>query len=334
VDKKYFIMIFVVVAAATGFFIYNNHKNEEELRSHENQQYNRMIEVANKSPMAGMSHMGRALNKYKEEKGAYPDKLAVLYPGYIPVEAFINGIQWDYEPGNNDFNLTKTYKNKSNQVLTATIGSNLRLQHGSMVASIHKPEQTSAPTAAKPVTKKPEAKITLVSETSPRPTMKTDAAGLHSSHRQPTGPKPGIPQESLLPQKSSPYEPKLVSTAQLSEEEQFIERVKGKFLVWKREDGTVGFGNVQYPNSEEMIIYDKGEWIHIRHLNPILETKTTTLQAGAEKEATVDRLAAAYSDRFLIWKDPEGTAYLSNVQYSNNQNIQIHVEGSWQSAKK
>ena len=163
--------------------------------------------------------------------------------------------------------------------------------------------------------------------------MKTDAAGLHSSRRQTTGPKPGIPQESLSPQKSSPYEPKLVSTAQLSEEERFVERVKGKLLVLKKEDGTLGFGNVQYPNSEEMIIYDKGEWIQIRQLRPLPEFNATTLTAGVDKESTVDSLSAAYSDRFLVWKDPEGVAYLSNVQYSNNQNIQIHVEGSWQSAK-
>jgi hypothetical protein len=333
VDKKYLIVIVVTVVAAAGFFILKNQKNEKRLRTHRSQQYNRMIEVANKSPMAGLNHMGRALNEYKEEMGAYPAELAALYPKYIPVEAFIDEIQWYYEPRDDDFYLRKTYKTKNNKVLTAAIGSDLMLQQASMVTSIDKPKQTSAPTATKFVTKKPEARITLVSETRPRPIMETDATGLHSSRRQTTGPKPGIPQESLSPQKSSPYEPKLVSTAQLSEAEQFVERVKGNFLVWKKEDGTLGFGNVQYPNSEEMIIYDKGEWIQIRQLSPILETKTETQQARVEKKATVDRLAAAYSSRFLVWKDPEGTVCLSNVQYPNSQDIQIHVEGSWQFAR-
>jgi hypothetical protein len=333
VGKKYLIVLVVAIVAAVGFFIYKDKSNEKELKTHESQQYDRMIEVANKSPMAGMSHMGRALNKHKEEKGVYPDKLSALYPEYIPVESFIDEIQWDYVPGGDDFYLTKTYKNKNNQVLTASIRSDLMMQHGSMVASAHQPEQTSAPTAKKTVSKKSEASLTLASEIIPIPSMETDATGLHSSRRQTTDTKPGIPQESLPPQKSSPYEPKLVSTAQLSEEERFVERVKGSLLVWKKEDGTLGFGNVQYPNSEEMIIYDKGEWIQIRQLSPLPEIKATTLSAGVDKVSTVDRLAAAYSDRFLVWKDPEGAAYLSNVQYSNNQNIQIHIEGSWQSAK-
>jgi hypothetical protein len=330
VDKKYLIGIFITLVAGTVFFIYNSQKNEKELKSHENQQYDRMIEVANKSPMAGMGHMGRALNKYKEEKGAYPDKLAALYPEYIPVETFIDDIQWDYEPVKNDFYLTKTYENKSNQVLTATIRSDLRLRHGSMVASTHKQEHTSVPTTTKPVIKKPETRITLVSETNAKPILETDATGLYSSRHQTTG----FLQKSLPPQKNSPYEPKLVSTTQLSEEEQFVERVKGNLLVWKKEDGTIGFGNVQYPNSEKMIIYDKGEWIRIRHRHPNSDTKMTPPKARAEREASVERLAAAYSDRFLVWKDPEGTVCLGNVQYPNNQNIQIHVEGSWQSAKK
>ena len=331
-DKKYLIIIVVTVVAATVFFISKNQKNEKDLRTHESRQYNRMIEVSNKSSMAGMSHMARALNKYKEEKGVYPDKLDALYPEYIPVKSFIDEIQWDYEPGSNDFYLTKTY-NKNNQVLTASIGSDLRPLNDSMVASTSKPVPTSAPAASKPATKKPGASITLVSETSPRPVMETDATTPYSSRRQTTGTKPGIAKKAHSSQKKSLYELKLVSTAQLSKGERYVERVRGNLLVWKQEDGTIAFGNVQYPYSEEMIIYDQGEWIQIHHRSPDPETKAETPKTRVEKKAIVDRLAAAYSDRFLVWKDPAGTAHLSNVQYPNRQNIQIHVAGSWQSAK-
>jgi hypothetical protein len=333
VDKKYLIVIAVTLVAATVFFISKNKKNEKELRTHEIRQYNRIIEVANKSSMAGMSQMGRALNKYKEEKGAYPDKLSALYPDHISVKAFLYEIQWYYEPGDNDFYLRKTYKNNNNQVLTAAIGSDLKLQQEPRMASYNKPAQSPALNETKTVTQKPGANITLASKISAGLIREIDATGSNSSRRQTTSTKFGIPRESPSTQKSSFYELKLVSTEQLSQEEQFVERIKGNLLVWKKEDGTLGFGNVQYPNSEEMIIYDKGEWIQIRHRRPNSETKTTTPQAGVEKEATVDRLAAAYSDRFLVWKDPAGTVCLGNVQYPNNQNIQIHVEGRWQSAK-
>lgn len=332
-DKKYLIVFVVAIVAAVGFFIYKDKNNEKELITHESREYNRIIEVAHKSSMAGLSHMGRALNKYKDEKGVYPDKLSALYPEYIPVEAFIDGIQWYYEPGDNDFYLRKTCKNDNNQVLTASIGSDLRLQNGSRMASTSKPEPTYAPAATKPATKKPGASITLASETSPRTIMETDATAPYSSRRQTTGMKPGIAPKAHSPQKRSLYELKLVSTAQLSKEERYVERVRGNLLVWKQEDGTIAFGNVQYPYSEEMIIYDQGEWIQIHHRSPDPEIKAESTQARVEKKAIVDRLAASYSDRFLVWKDPEGMAHLSNVQYPNRQNIQIHVAGSWQSAR-
>jgi hypothetical protein len=164
--------------------------------------------------------------------------------------------------------------------------------------------------------------------------METDATIPDSSRRQTTDTKSGISKKTHSPQKSSLYGLKLVSTAQLSKEERYVERVRGNLLVWKQEDGSIAFGNVQYPNSEKMIIYDQGEWVQIRHRSPDPETRAETSPIRVEKKATVDRLAAAYSDRFLVWKDPAGTAYLGNVQYPNRQNIQIHVDGNWQSAKK
>jgi hypothetical protein len=334
VEKKYLIIFVVVVVAAAGFFIFKSQKNEKELKTHRSRQYNRMIEVANKSAMAGMSHMGRALNKYRDEKGSYPDNLSDLYPDYIPDKAFIDEIQWYYEPRGNDFYLRKTYENKNNKVLTAAIGSDLLPQQESMVASIDKPKQTPAPTATRSLTKKPGASITLASKTNPRSLIETDTTGPDSSRRQTTEAKPRISQESHSPQKSSFHELEPVSTQKLSEEEQFVKGVKGNFLVWKNADGSLGFGNVQYPNSGKMTIYDEGKWLQVRHRSPNSETKKATRQTLIEKVATIDRLVASNSSRFLVWKDSEGTVCLSNVQYPNNPDIQIHVEGSWQSAKK
>ena len=92
-DKKYLIVFIVAVVGAAGFFIFNHQKNEKDLQTHERNQYKRLVQAANKSSFAGLSHMGRALNKYREEKGTYPEKLSVLYPDYIPSKAFINIIR-------------------------------------------------------------------------------------------------------------------------------------------------------------------------------------------------------------------------------------------------
>jgi hypothetical protein len=160
-----------------------------------------------------------------------------------------------------------------------------------------------------------------------------DSAGPNSSRAQSAATETNIPQKSVSTQIRPLYMRELVSMEKLSEEEQFVERVKGNFLVWKKEDGTVAFGNVQYPLSEKMTIYDEGQWVQIRNHSPKSNGGTEIQLARAEKAAAEDRLVEANSSRFLTWKNQEGTVCFGNVQYPNGQDIQVHVAGSWQSAK-
>ena len=63
--KKWYIIILVIaVVIAAGLYIYQGQKQAKDLNSHHNEQYNRIIEAAQKSSIAGLVHMGRALNKY------------------------------------------------------------------------------------------------------------------------------------------------------------------------------------------------------------------------------------------------------------------------------
>ena len=328
-NKKYFIILAISIVAAIGFFIFKNHKNEEELTAHRDQQYGSLIELANKSSIAGMSQMGEALNKYREEKGAYPAKLAELYPDYIPFKEFIDDIQWYYEPRGEDFYLSKTYTAANNKDVTAAIGSDLRLRHGSMVASFDdKPKHK-----AKPADIQPQPSLTMALAKNPAPHAETDSSGSHSNRRHTATAETGNPQKSVSTQRRSPYTRELVSMAKLSEEEQFVKRVKGNFLVWKKEDGTVAFGNVQYPLSEKMTIYDEEQWIQIRNHSPKSNSGAEIQLARAENATAEDRLVEANSSRFLTWKNQEGTVCFGNVQYPNNPDIQVRVAGSWQSAK-
>ena len=278
-----------------------------------------------------MSQMGEALNKYREEKGAYPAKLSELYPDYIPVKKFIDDIQWHYEPRGEDFYLSKTYKTAKNKDVTAAIGSDLRLRQGSMVASFDKPKNRKA---VKPAAIKPQPSLPMAFAKDPTLHAEADSSGPHSSRRQTAAVETSNPQKSNSTQSKSLYARELVSMGQLGEEEQYVKRVSGNFLVWKKEDGTVAFGNVQYPNSAKMTIYDKGAWLNVRHRSPDSETKAAARQNRIKKTAAADRLVASNSSRFLVWKNPQGTVCLGNVQYPNNRDIQIHVEGGWQAAKK
>lgn len=317
-DKKYLIVFVVSVVIAGGFFIFKTHKNKKDATAHEIQQYNRMIEVANKSSIAGMSHMGLALNKYKEEKGSYPNNLSALFPDYIPVKAFIDDIQWYYEPGGKDFYLRKTIRTEDNKVLTAAIGSDLRPIEESMMASIDKQKRSPEQTETKPVTKMPEPSITLASKNNPKFTTKTETTGPSATSHQTTIRKPSEPRKSLTSPQSPLNDSETLSKKKLSKKEQFVERVGGSFLVWKNDDGTLGFGNVQYPTLDKITIYDQGEWLQIRHRSPNSGAKMATWKSRKEKRPTLERLVAAGSGQFVVWKDPNGTIYASDGQYPND----------------
>lgn len=267
-DKKYLIILIIVALLAGGFFIYQNRKTEEDLKTHHTKQYNRMIEIAKKSSAAGLVHMGRALNKYREEKGAYPDSLSALYPDYIPVKAFIDDIQWHYEPRGEDFYLTKTIKKAGNKVLMTAIESDLRPQVESdvVVASSDEPAKARAKTEIKSLPKIPQKSITHAAAKKPKLIAKKVAPDDRSTSRQTPPGKAGDsqkPPESALPD----LEP--VPAQKLSEKEHFVQGLsRENFLVWKNDDGTLGFGNVQYPISQKTKIYDKGGWFEIHGERP------------------------------------------------------------------
>lgn len=267
-DKKYLIVFAVAIAAAASFFFFKSQKNEKDLKAHKNQQYSRMIQAAGKSSIAGLSHMGRALNKYRKEKGSYPDTLSALYPDYITAKAFIYDIQWHYEPMGDDFYLGKTVHTNKNKLLRAAIGSDLKPIHESMLASIAKSKPIPASAGTTSVTKMSGERATLASRKNPKLVAKTETPGRSSSSPQTIGRKPGFSQKPPMSRKSTFHELEPVSIEELSEEEHFLHHVRGSVLVWKNNDGTLGFGNVQYPTSEKMTIYDQGEWVKIGHRSP------------------------------------------------------------------
>ena len=413
-DKRYLIVFALAVLAAIGFFTYKEKKKEKELEAHNLQQYNRIIEVAKSSSVAGLGQMGLALNKYKEERGSYPDTLSALYPDYIPVKAFIDDIQWQYEPEEDDFYLAKTIRNRENKVVTAAIGSDLMPIGETTVASASIDETQEQPvdtigettvasasideTQEQPVDsvvestteEEPEVSITLASYTNSKPVTEVIPPEI-----SPINPRKLDSESHALPKplktRRSPLlglEP--VSTKRLNQKEQYLQRVQGNllvwknddgslgfgnvqypssekmtiydneewvqvrqrkadtqiefaawkpqverpiqgnFLVWKNDDGSLGFGNVQYPSSEKMTIYDNQEWVQIQQQSPDMQITPAIWEHQKKETDYLDRLIAARSDNFLVWKDSRGAICFGNVQYPHNENVQIHVDGRWQ----
>ena len=400
-DKRYIIVFAVAVAAAVGFFVYKDKKMENELEAHNQQQYERIIEVANSSSVAGLGQMGLALNKYKKEKGNYPDTLSALYPDYIPVKAFIDDIKWYYEPDEDDFILSKTIRTKDDGIVTAAIDSDLMPIETTTVASastdeIQKPPEevvvkttTQEPEELEEL-EEPEVRITLASLSKPKPITEEVSPQISTINwRKPKAEFRNLPKPLESP-RSAFSGLEQISTKKLNQQEQYVQRVQGNLLVWKNDDGSVGFGNVQYPSSEEMTIYDNEGWVQVRqriidsqreaeplkpqkkrriHGNflvwknddgslgygnvqypttekmtiydneewvqihqriPEAQIQPAVWEPPKEKSNYLDRLVATRSDNFLVWKDSRGVVSFGNVQYPINKRVQIHVDGRWQ----
>jgi len=264
--KEYIIILVIAIVGAVGLYVYQDRKKGDDLESHHRQQYNRIIEAAQKSSMSGLVHMGKALNKYKKKNGAYPAKLSALHPDFIPVKAFIEDLQWNYNLRGKDFYLSKTITTDGNKVLTASIGPDLMPQENSdvMVASVETPKQKPSRNKTKPVKNSSKAADSAALTIKPKPMAKAlkqkipagDLTNAHGKLSDTT--KPVVSKKLPLPELEK------FSTYKLTERERFVHGINRKFLVWKNADGSLGFSNVQYPASNEMKIYDGGEWVQVR----------------------------------------------------------------------
>jgi len=109
-QKKVIVISFIIVVLIWVGYMVSRHLSQTDERAKVNADtYEDLIRVANKSPNAGLVHIGLRLNKYNAEKGVYPQRLMELYPDYLPSEAYINDVQWDYtRSGENNFTLKKT----------------------------------------------------------------------------------------------------------------------------------------------------------------------------------------------------------------------------------
>ena len=267
-NKKYIIILIIVIVAAAGLYFYQDQKKAKDLSAHYEREYKRMMDVARRSPMAGLAHMGRALNKYKEKNGAYPARLTDLHPEFIPVKAFIDNIQWHYKPSGNSFHLSKTIKTDGDKLQTASIGPDLRLQKESDVATaaVKTPQKAVNAGKIKPSKKSAKPDVLLASTEKTKTTAKTIKPKIPLTELAKFSTKSGESAKPADRKKRHLRELEKVATYKLTPKEQFVHGIKSKqeILVWKNDDGSLGFSNIQYPRSKELTVYDKGEWVQIR----------------------------------------------------------------------
>ena len=103
-----------------------------------------------------------------------------------------------------------------------------------------------------------------------------------------------------------------------------------RYLVWKNEDGSLGFGNVQYPERGSLSVFQTDDWVSIDRPHPSTGTEAIedySCKKGKSREAIVSEL----STRYLVWKDKKGTLGFGNLGYPEiSDTSHIRINGSWE----
>jgi hypothetical protein len=103
-----------------------------------------------------------------------------------------------------------------------------------------------------------------------------------------------------------------------------------RHLVWKDEDGALGFGNVQYPKGAAVSVFQTDSWTKMDR-SPVRTPAGPEEDHGLQKHKSQPKIASVFSTRYLVWKDRHGNLGFGNVQYPEiSAASHIHVDGRWE----
>jgi hypothetical protein len=317
-NKKYLVILVVVAAIAAGLYVHVQKKKEAKQAVHHAKQYERMLAMAQKSPMAGLTQMGAAINKYKVEHQAFPPKLMDLYPQYIPSKEFISDIQWVYTPSSGDFYLSKSMV-MGGKTLLASVSSTLmpQMESAIMVAAKGGTNGSRGQGKAAQQVKMQSHEDFVASLSANQALAKKQEAAYRARYRQ----------------KKAPVIPLVTETVSFeSADEVDIERasvLQGRFYCWKNEDGSYGYSNIQYPERRKVEKFNGGRWMVVQtefNQRPQSPADETVADGEAQALAALDRHKG---QNLIVWRDPKGLIGYGNVQYPQTDELEQYNEGQW-----
>ncbi len=298
-NKKIVIVLVLVVTGAAIFLFFRNTKKDETNKLIGQEAFTKLTDISKKVPQAGLTQMGFAIKQYQEKKGSYPEKLADLYPDYIPNKGFIDEINWHYESKGNDFLLSKTIAKGSEQIVASVDKALIPKLSGEMMVAAA-PKKEAPP--------KPEIKLPELPEIKPLlPPAPTAAEA--------------APDEQIVDTLIEQLEILAVEDGQIKEG--MPEDIGKTVLVWKDEKGTLGFGNIVYPETRQLSIYKNNKWIKIKRPAPKVPEEVTS--AGV----VVPGQASDEAGNYWIWQDDKGQRGYGNMELPGGKNIKIFNNKEW-----
>jgi len=301
--------------------------------------YNRMVEIAKKSPKAGLADMGIALKRYYTENQSYPPSLAALYPNYMGSKALIDEIAWNYEPGRDNFYLSKSII-RGNREMVASIDKDLRprMVTGVMVAA--KAEEPVEEVIAWEETGMLIAAPLAPPEEAGAARLKDTGAQLDEVRRVALAEPEIVSVEAFKiasrdkSLRVSRAKPETISIIDSEIASGIGSDVTQRFLVWKDSNGALGFGNVNYPSADRLAVTMLGKWYDVKRQPPEKEKPIALAAESGKKKRTLDQIAADLSERALVWKDSNGIIGFGDVEYPNVDRLAVSTGDRWYNLKK
>ncbi len=119
----------------------------------------------------------------------------------------------------------------------------------------------------------------------------------------------------------------LASTERKSPE-MIASKLGGRFLVWKDQHGTLGFGNVEYPEKDLESVFQPDGWVNMPRSPLGAETGAEEDHSKPQKKPS-EKIVSELGNRFLVWKDKQGTLGFGNVQYPEKNLDAVFHTDSW-----
>ena len=294
---KYIIILVVCVIAGAGIMQYRKQSQENNILERNKKEHARITAIVKSSPKAGLAEIGRLLEKYYSENNSYPHELSVLYPKYLANKSLIEEIGWEYKPGKENFTLKKIIV-VDGERLVAVIDKGLkpRKEEAVIVAVAEKAvseQQKNIPDIISahlyddkgkkkelPAASVIEPEFALINETEIKPGFENDISykclfwkddkGVlgFGNVQYPRSTRFSIYNDGKrydLKKFSYASEKAHVSGKETKTLKRDIDPPAAgqnkEYLLWKNQNGTLGFGNIQYPENKETILINvEGAW--------------------------------------------------------------------------
>ncbi len=315
IGKNLLIVLISVVVLSAAVFGYQHFTKSNDLEVHHEDTYRQLTAAAKENPQVGLAQMGMAINKYYAENKSYPTNLDTLYPKYMKSKSLINDINWDYRPTGNNFLLSKSTTLKNRTVVASTDkGLRVRVGASTTVASVDR-KSTGAP-----ATTTPDRTADLKTHTA----LKAPAEDISATIE--------APDEKIQEPEDIALSKSQIQTVVIDESETpsgFVSELSNAYLVWKDEQGYLGFGNVQYPRIDGLSIATPYNWFNVNR--PFEEEASGTQEIMAsEDEIDIEAVASYFSEQYLVWKDKNGNIGFGNTQYPVTSDIEyVNIDGEW-----